>query len=262
MQYFSNTDYLAMVSFASDATTDIAMATNNITPISNKVRGWNSGTFDGGTFGPGGVTLAKPQEDNTNPPGNVVKVVVYFTDGYVNTIQDTLPCVYSSKSHPTLYNFGGFDSGSGANFFVPQKVSNQYPSGYDLGGLDGNNYPPTMPPASHDCSPVTRFTSQNGGSQKTFTANNIAPEARYRALATGRTMLNEGIIVYSIGLGHSIDQAFLRQIANDPLSSSYNSSLPEGLAVFAPDCPGSTCTQELTQVFQVIASKILLRLTQ
>ena len=255
---FSTTDYLAMVSFASDATTDQAMNTNNISNINGKVGTLN---FTGGTFGPGGVTLAKAQEDNTNPPGNVVKVVVYFTDGYVNTIQDTLPCVYSGGNHPTLYNFGGYDSGSNAHFFVPQNVPGT-PSGTDLQGLDGNNYPPAMPPASHDCSPVTTFTSQNGGSQKSFTANNIAPEARYRALQTTTAMLNEGITVYSIGLGHQVDTAFLQQIANDPASSSYNPALPQGMAVFAPDCPSSTCTQELNTVFQTIASKILLRLTQ
>ena len=75
-------------------------------------------------------------------------------------------------------------------------------------------------------------------------------------------MLNEGITVYSVGLGHQVDTAFLQQIANDPSSPTYDPSLPQGLAVFAPDCPSSTCTQELNTVFQTIASKILLRLTQ
>jgi len=41
-----------------------------------------------------------------------------------------------------------------------------------------------------------------------------------------------------------------------------NPSQPEGLAVFAPNCPSSECTTELQQVFQTIAAKILLRLTQ
>jgi hypothetical protein len=92
---FLTTDYMAMVSFASTATTDVAMNTNNITPINNKVAAMN---FNGATFGPGGLTLAKAQEDGTNPPSNAVKVVVYFTDGFANTIQDTFTC----NGTPTL----------------------------------------------------------------------------------------------------------------------------------------------------------------
>ena len=75
-------------------------------------------------------------------------------------------------------------------------------------------------------------------------------------------MRAEGMVVYSIGLGNSVDQAFLQQIANDPASPSYNPSQPAGLAVFAPNCPSTQCSAELLQVFQTIAAKILLRLTQ
>jgi hypothetical protein len=63
-------------------------------------------------------------------------------------------------------------------------------------------------------------------------------------------------------LGNSVDTSFLQQIANDPASSTYNASQPQGLAVFAPSCPSAQCTAQLQQVFQTIASKILLRLTQ
>ena len=84
------------------------MGTNNITNINSKVAACN---FTGGTFGLGGLTLAKAQEDGTTPPGNVVKVVVYFTDGYVNTIQDTFHCTDSLG--PTLYNYGGYDPSGG-----------------------------------------------------------------------------------------------------------------------------------------------------
>ncbi len=73
---------------------------------------------------------------------------------------------------------------------------------------------------------------------------------------------NPGMLVYSIGLGSSVDQAFLQQIANDPASSTYNPSQPVGEAVFASNCPSSQCSAELQQIFQTIAAKILLRLTQ
>jgi hypothetical protein len=57
-------------------------------------------------------------------------------------------------------------------------------------------------------------------------------------------------------LGSAINKPFLQQVANDPASSTYNASQPVGEAVFAPT------TAELDSVFNVIASKILLRLTQ
>src|SRR5579884_477286 len=92
VNYFDNAnDKVAMVSFASNATVDVAMGTNFITPITNAANAL-SGHFSGGTFGPGGLTLAKSQNESV-PVGsgqNVVKVAVYFTDGYVNVIQDTL----------------------------------------------------------------------------------------------------------------------------------------------------------------------------
>ena len=250
VQNFSSTDYMSMISFASNATVNVAMANNNISNISNTIKGWNLGTFTGGTFGPGGVTLAKIQEEGVNPSGNVVKVMVYFTDGHVNTVQDTFAC--TSGWGDTLYNYGGYDSGNSCHFFEPS-------AGTDWGSLVSGNPPHTPTP---NCTGITNFYSQQNKQQENFTANNIAPEARYRALQTANDMLNEGIVIYSIGLGTDIDETFLKQLANDRSSPTYDPNLPQGLAVFAPDCPSSTCTQELNQVFQTIAAKILLRLTQ
>jgi hypothetical protein len=83
----------------------------------------------------------------------------------------------------------------------------------------------------------------------------------YRTIQTAKTMQSQGIFVYSIGLGTAITnqavaQDFLRQVANDPASSTFNPNAPIGAAVFAPD------TSTLTSVFQTIASMILLRITQ
>jgi len=248
---FSNsTDEVAMVSFASNATVDVAINYNFITPITNAVKAISWG---GGTFGPGGLTDAKAQNDSivAQPGQNVVKVVVYFTDGYVNVIQDTFAC--TSKWGNTLYNYGGYDSGTQADFFNPS-------SGTDWGTLDGNGNPPHSP--TPDCTGVTKFTSQIDGTQKSFTRANVTADAQYRALQTANAMRAEGMYVYSVGLGTGLAQSFLQQIANDPASSTYNPNQPAGLAVFAPNCPSSQCTSELQQVFQTIAAKILLRLTQ
>jgi hypothetical protein len=78
----------------------------------------------------------------------------------------------------------------------------------------------------------------------------------YRAVQLANGMRAQGIVVYSIGLGDKISAPFLQQVANDPASSTFDSSQPIGQAVFAPTAA------DLQSVFQTIASKILLRLSQ
>jgi len=251
VNYFDNTnDEVAMVSYASSAGVDVAINYNFKTPITNAV---NALKFSGGTFGPGGMTLAKAQNDSvTVQPGqNAVKVVVYFTDGYVNEIQDTFNCPAAK-----LINYGGYDTGSSVDFFDPT-------NGTDWGGVDSHGYPPYDSKPDY-CTGVTKFTSAIDGSSKSFTRSNVTADADYRALQTANAMRTEnpGMYVYAIGLGSSVDQAFLKQIANDPSSTTYDPTQPVGMAVFATNCPSSQCTTQLQQVFQTIASRILLRLAQ
>jgi hypothetical protein len=97
--------------------------------------------------------------------------------------------------------------------------------------------------------------------------NNVPNEAMYRAMTWANAMRAQGVIVYSIGLGDKISQPFLQQMANDPSGTSFegfsiNANTPQGLAVFAVDCPGPNCTSELNQAFQTVATDILLKLTQ
>ena len=250
VNYFDNNeDEVAMISFASNATLDVAINYNFITPITNAANALK-GKFSGGTFGPGGITLAKSQNDSVpvTPGQNVVKVAVYFTDGYVNVIQDTLSC--SGKA--TQYNYGGYDSGSTVAFFDPS-------TGTSLATFDGNK---TWSPSNYCLKSVAGFTSAIDGTTKSFTRANVTADAQYRALQTAAAMRAEGMYVYSIGLGSSVDKSFLQQIANDPASSAYDASQPVGMAAFAANCPSSQCTAELQQVFQTIAARILLRLTQ
>ena len=248
INYFdNNNDEVAMVSFASNATIDVAIGYQFITPITNAVKAMK---FSGGTFGPGGLTNAKAQNDSVvaQPGQNVVKVAVYFTDGFVNTIQGNLSC--SGKA--TLYNFGGYDTGSSVDVFDPS-------SGTSLATYDGTS---KWTPSNTCVKNVSQFTSAIDGKLKNLNRTNVTADAQYQALQTAAAMRAEGMVVYSIGLGNSVDQAFLQQIANDPASSTYNSSQPAGEAVFAPNCPSNQCSAELQQVFQTIAARILLRLTQ
>jgi hypothetical protein len=101
-----------------------------------------------------------------------------------------------------------------------------------------------------------------GGASTTQAQLNIANEAMYRATTWANAMRAQGVIVYSVGLGTLINQAFLQQLANDPASSTYNANSNPGLAEFAVDCPGPNCASELNQAFQTIATDILLKLTR
>jgi Mg-chelatase subunit ChlD len=252
-------DEVAMVSFASHARVDVAINYNFKTPITNAV---NAMPYAGGTFGPGGLTLAQSQNDSVTvlPGQNVVKVVLYFTDGYANEIQDTFLCPAS-----TVINYGGYDSGSSVDAFDPT-------NGTDWGtvptsGTYKSDIPYTSKPDYCKSSTgvyVKTFYSQQYNAQQSFTRTNVTAESVYRALQTTTAMRTETIptYIYSIGLGNSVDQAFLKQIANDPASTTYNPNQPVGMAQFVPNCPSTQCTAELQQVFLTIASRILLRLTQ
>jgi len=252
-------DEVAMASFASHARVDVAINYNFKTPITNAV---NAMPYAGGTFGPGGLTLAQAQNDSVTvlPGQNVVKVVIYFTDGYANEIQDTFLCPAS-----TVINYGGYDTGTSVDAFDPT-------NGTDWGtvptsGTYNGDIPYTSKPdycKSGTGVYVKTFYSQQYNAQKSFSRSNVTADSVYRAQQTAIALRTETIptYIYSIGLGSNIDQAFLRQLANDPASTTYNPNQPIGMAQFVPNCPSTQCTAELQQVFQTIASRILLRLTQ
>ena len=92
-----------MVSFSDNARVDVAMTTNFATPIDTAVAALK---FDGATFGTGAGTntydtvhgpplnLADDQNNSVTLPAGQpeTKVIVYFTDGLMNTVQNTLAC--------------------------------------------------------------------------------------------------------------------------------------------------------------------------
>src|SRR5271157_1718517 len=85
--FVNGTDHIALISFASNASVDVALTSNFATPITNAVKVLN---FSGGTFGTGAGTNAYSTTDgaplsladNQNSTVSYVqetKVVVYFT---------------------------------------------------------------------------------------------------------------------------------------------------------------------------------------
>lgn len=319
--FVPGTDYLGLLSFASNATVDV--------PISTAWGPANSGSiytavqnlaFTGGTFGTGAGTNSYSYSTNSNGPplsmadyeNNTIslpagqpetKVVVYFTDGLMNTVQDLLLCTNLNSGKGVLYNYGGYDATNGnyADFLDPatgNDLSTSYANdttqrsgtggGCTAGANNGygmcNGYPPYN--ASHSCFGVYSFYSQRTQTNINFALDNngnmdradITAEAQWRAIYTAGQMGMESPVptyIFVIGLGNAVSgslstEQFLTTLANDKdaattygcLTTCYTASRPEGLFVVVPGCPSPTCTTELEAAFNLIASKVLLRLSQ
>jgi hypothetical protein len=226
-----NIDHVAMVSFSSIATVDVPIRTGFQLPI---ISAANAMRFGGATFAQGGLLDGQAQINSVPLTGNVIKVAVFFTDGWANTNQDTLACPTR-----TLINYGGCSP--------PEAAVGWCGPGFAFINPNTGN--------TTSCR-ATQFFSQQNQKMEPLNITNISNDALYRAIQLSNQMRAQGIVVYSIGLGDKISQTFLQQIANDPNSPTFDPSQPVGEAVFAP-----TAT-DLQSVFQTIASKILLRLTQ
>ncbi|MFN2431321.1 MAG: TadE/TadG family type IV pilus assembly protein [Gemmatimonadota bacterium] len=102
----------------------------------------------------------------------------------------------------------------------------------------------------------------NAGSCFGMNEAQVRARSRNDALAMARTIRQDGIYIYSIGLGNlnnpnpllTPDMAFLRQIANE--GGIVSGSEPQGQVYFAPSAA------ELDEVFQSVAENILVRLAE
>jgi len=242
---FDNTlDSIAMVHFASKVTVDVPMRTGGfVAPIQSATSGMNKAFFSGATYSDGGLQQAIIQNSSLTLPGNVVKVVVFFTDGHANTIQNSLLCNgpndVLNSSVGVLWNFGGFDTGSS-----------------DVAFLDPGTGVQRCDISRSTCCTATFPAASQGGSQTSISQAHIQTEAEYRSIAAANTMRTQNTVVYAIGLGNDVNADFLRRVANDPASSTFDSTKPVGEADFAPTA------DDLRAIFQRLAAKILLRLTQ
>jgi Flp pilus assembly protein TadG len=236
--FLENTDQLAEVSFSSTARVDVPMTKNFTNAITNSL---NSMSFGGATFAQGGLLDGETQITGVPNPGtNAVKVAVFFTDGWANTNQDNLKC---SSSGTTSVNYGGCSPVEAAVGWC-SGISYMNPSSGNSTSCSATTFPDQLLSANE---PLNQGTTS-----ETYLCN----DAMYRAEQLADTMRSQGITIYSIGLGDKINQSYLQQIANDPASPTYDSSQPVGEAAFAPT------SDDLNAVFQTIASKIILRLTQ
>jgi len=203
--------------------------------------------FGGGTYAQGGLIDANAQITGVSPlPTNAVPVVVFFTDGWANTIQVNVG--------PNPVNIGGCAPAEFAVGWCNSISCWNGATGAQIGGTVVGTINTAV-----TCGGVSRFTATDRTeltNPALLTIHNIADEADYRAVQLANTMRAQGITVYSIGLGDKINTTYLQELANDPASDQYNASEPSGIAAFAPTA------SDLDSAFQEIASKIVLRLTQ
>ena len=294
-------DEVALVSFSSNARIDFPIGHNFVAAITNSVAGIQ---FGGGTFGTGAgnqpilsstvgapMSLADLQNNSVvivpvwwkhlfitkrRQLQKVSKVLVYFTDGLMNTVQDNFYCGPSAPS--VLINYGGYDSGNFVGFFDPACSPNTSSNGCTLeaGNVSqwsahtGHGRPGGFPYDAHGdiCKNaqgklVTTFLSQKTGQPTPFLRANVTAESQYRAIYTANAMRTESPVptyIYTIGLGTSVTpptQAFLAQLANDSRYPTYTSSQPAGEFFYIPDCPSSTCTAELIAASRLLPRKLL-----
>jgi len=275
LSYFiEGTDQLGQVSFAWSATNDVPISQTFKTPINNSLSRMN---FADGTYSMSGLQGGFSQIPVPSAlPTNAVPVVIFFTDGWDNTIQALLPS--PSASNNVLVEFGGnaattagFDENDYLAFIDPNNVGQNSGNGFwgqnpaypttagtcEAGG--GNGYPSDR--SMQNCNGANTFTPMGGSADPLGTSPvpinriNITTEAEYTAYQEAEQMRAQGITVYSIGLGNDIDTTFLQEVANDPASPYYNASEPSGVYVAAPTAA------DLDAAFQQVAAKILLRLT-
>jgi Mg-chelatase subunit ChlD len=256
VDYFDNVnDHVALVSFGSNVTTNVAMTTGFQAPIKTAVAKLSA---NGATFALGGMQQAQIQNNSVVIPAgqNIGKVIVFFTDGFANTLgSDNLTCA----GYP-LVNYGGNAPSEGNTiWFMDPVTGNTLPAGGGQCTITSGGQPA--------CCTAKNFVAQQPGNNGKYTTANITNESEYRMLQLAQklwtaTPPDVPTTIYTIGLGNDIDAAFMKQLANDPSSSTYNSSLPSGLYFGVSNCPSTTCTNDLQQAFQTIAAQILLRLTQ
>ena len=307
-EFDDSTDEVALLSFSSNARVDFPIGYTFTSAITHDVSIMN---FVGGTFGTGaspgallsptiGAPLSMADAQNNSvtvqPGQNVIKVLVYFTDGLMNASQDYFYCGGSGNNTQTLLNYGGYDAGTDDVAILDPTCSPDVSdnnctneSGHIsqlatcTDGTGGNNlcgsgfqYQAAGGAVCKDRtgSIVKGFTAQDPaliaspGNPVPFRRDYVTTETQYRAIQTAIAMRTETPIptyIFTMGLGSGVSlttQAFLAQLANDPGYGTFINTQPAGEFFYIPSCPGTQCTSELNAAFETIAAKVLLRLTQ
>jgi hypothetical protein len=179
----------------------------------------------------------------------VVKAVVFFTDGLANMIESTISCP-TGVSGP--WNFGGYlPSETEQVSFWPTNM----PATYAAQETD-------MTCTTPSCCPSPDTYQSFDGTPRQFNMDNVIYDATNQCILVAQQMQQQGMYVFCIGLdsasgGDVPDPGFLQAVANDPANpATYNPALPSGVALISGN------GADLAQLFQLVAAQIQLRLTR
>ncbi|MGA2605520.1 MAG: VWA domain-containing protein [Verrucomicrobiia bacterium] len=244
----SNVDQAAVISFGSTWTNDVPMTGNFQSVIPPAV---NNIVWAGGTCSICGLTNALIMENSVAVPAGqqVVKAVVFFTDGLANMIESTISCP-TGVSGP--WNFGGYlPSETEQVSFWPTNM----PATYAAQETD-------MTCTTPSCCPSPDTYQSFDGTPRQFNMDNVIYDATNQCILVAQQMQQQGMYVFCIGLdsasgGDVPDPGFLQAVANDPANpATYNPALPSGVALISGN------GADLAQLFQLVAAQIQLRLTR
>jgi Flp pilus assembly protein TadG len=249
-------DNIAEISFSSVDAVDVPMTTTFMAPINAEME---KIAFGGGTFAQAGLQDGFNQILSVAPSPNIVRVAVFFTDGWANTngLVTNSTTSTASTTHDVLNCTGTAKKPSN----TPMNYGGCSPVEEAIGWCSGVSFLDPTTGNSVSCANATTFTAMDGGGTESLTETNITNDATYRTEQLAEVMRNStnNITIYSIGLGDNINVSYLQNLAND--SGVADKNEPEGSEVNA-SCTSVTVCPELQALFQTIESKILLRLSQ
>ena len=262
-QFDDSADHVAVVSFATVATRGVTMSSSP--PFKTAVTTYvNSMTFtlqNPYTFAQTGLDNGLAQINSVSVPANAQKVIVFFTDGWPNMVQDSLNCTSGSGTRTTL-NFTQCDSGDGSLGLCPSSfpLAVFTTSGGNTSCSSCTSYPSYT--SSDPCYPAPAwmtFHSQQYNTNESVSMTNVSNEAFYRA-EPGQHCAKSECYDLLDRTRYRDHQPGGRQVV--PLSGRQRSERLF-LQLESAARPSRVCThlRSVGQVFQQIASKILLRIT-
>jgi len=283
-------DNVSVITFGTSAITTVPNASpfKGVVDTAMETNFWGGGVVNY-TNSQSGLALGQAQILKIAPTPNLLRVLVFFTDGWPNMLEDNLTCPASGHTAASTANLlycacdpgdeslGLCNSTASQTIFFSPGVASGPPScnsnnscNTPTSGCGSNtaDLPTTFPDQQTNASESLTNVTYCGGTAPGQTPSSdsmyrsvlIANDPNVDSYSGQEGLLYQNTYIYSIGMGTAITgqpaaQEFLREVANDPAASTYNSALPTGEADF-------TDAADLNTVFQEIASKILLRLAK